>query len=263
MNESHAAEVKLTLESGVARLLLDRADKRNALTEAMWRAVGDLAAESVERGARVLVLEGAGAHFSAGADIAELRDQLADPQRLIDNAEQVQTVQRSLRRLPIPTLALIRGHCVGGGLGLALCCDLRVASADARFALTPVRLGLHYSLADTRQLASIIGLARAREMLLTACPVEAGSAGQWGLINRVCEDPDTLSVAVEETIKTWLSASPEALAATKRVLSSLDGTGDDSAEDLNRLFLASFESTDFAEGAAAFVEKRAPRFSRN
>lgn len=262
MNERSESEVMLKLDGLVARLRLNRPGKRNALTASMWSAVGERVAEAIDHGARVLVLDGLGDHFSAGADIAELRAQVAEPQKLLDNAQRVQKLQQTLETLPIPTLALIRGHCVGGGVGLALCCDLRVATADAQFALTPIKLGLHYSLADTRRLASVVGLARAREILMTARSVDAREAESWHLVHRVCTDADALEQAAAEIIDRWLSASPEALAATKRVLSHLaENQNADNVTELENLFLAAFEGADFAEGAQAFLEKRSPQFT--
>lgn len=261
MSDRTDPAVSLRIEGSVARLCLNRPRKRNALTEAMWRALGESAVSAVEQGAQMLVLESSGAHFSAGADLSELREQLADRDRLIGNAGQVQAVQRRFESLPIPTLALIRGACVGGGVGLALCCDLRLAMPDAVFALTPVRLGLHYSLADTRRLAGVVGLARAREMLLTARTVAADEAERWQLIHRVCKDPAEMSSSAESILENWQATSPAALAATKRVLAHLSGTGEDDPADLDRLFLEAFEHPDFAEGAQAFLDKRQPRFS--
>lgn len=246
----------------MGRILIDRPDKRNAMTAAMWRELAAIAGSLSGRGARALQISGAGEHFSAGADIAELKEQLARPSELLANAQLVQQVQKLLESQTVPSVALIRGACVGGGAGLALCCDLRLATPDARFALTPVKLGLHYSLADTRRLAKVVGLSRAREMLLTARTVDAETALAWGLVNRIVDTPEALQAAGDELTAAWAQASPEGLAATRRVMAALDGSRPLSEEVLDRAFLEAFSGPDFREGASAFLDKRTPDFDR-
>lgn len=257
---STANAVTLVIDGAIARLSIDRPAQRNAMTHAMWQALGEHLKTIRGSDARALMLCGSGEHFCAGADIAELRSQLADPDALQANARLVQAVQAELAAMPIPSLAVIRGACVGGGVGLAVACDLRFATSDARFALTPTRLGLHYSLADTRRLAAVIGLARAREMLLTAALVDAPTAAAWGLVSRRCDDPETLEREALEQALAWTEASPDALACTKRVLGQLDGSQPAAEADLSAAFLAAFDGPDFREGASAFLEKRSPHF---
>lgn len=260
MPSSSDRPIVLDCDGQLARLRINRPDKRNALTTGMWRELAAAAGGLAGRGARALQICGEGEHFSAGADIAELTEQLARPSELLANAQLVQQVQKLLADLALPSVALIRGACVGGGVGLALCCDLRLATPDARFALTPVRLGLHYSLADSRRLAAVIGPARAREMLLTARVVDAETALTWGLVNRIVEDVDQLWAAGDELCADWVQASPAGLAATKRVLGALVGTRPLDEEALDRQFLDAFSGDDFREGATAFLDKRAPDF---
>lgn len=260
MSSSPDRPIVLDCDAHLARIRIQRPDKRNAMTSEMWRelaaAVGSLAGREV----RALAISGSGAHFSAGADIAELKTQLERPSELLANAQLVQQVQKMVEGLDLPSVALIQGACVGGGVGLALCCDLRLATPDARFALTPVKLGLHYSLADTRRLAAVIGPARAREMLLTARMVDAETALEWGLINRIVDDAEALEAAGQALCESWVQASPDGLAATKRVLGALDGSRALDEEILNRQFLGAFSGPDFQEGASAFLDKRAPDF---
>lgn len=260
---STANAVNLAIDGALARLTIDRPAQRNAMTQSMWLSLREHLASVRHSDARALLISGTGEHFCAGADIAELRSQLADPDALRANARLVQAVQAELAGLPIPTLARIRGACVGGGVGLAVACDLRFATTDARFALTPTRLGLHYSLADTRRLVAVIGLARAREMLLTAGLVEASTAAHWGLVNRLYNDPQTLDEQVLQQALAWADDSSQALASTKRVLHHLDGSQPASEAELTATFLASFDGPDFREGASAFLEKRPPRFTKN
>ncbi|MEO7941574.1 MAG: enoyl-CoA hydratase/isomerase family protein, partial [Burkholderiaceae bacterium] len=154
-------------EGRVARLRIDRPAKRNALANVHWAVIERCLAEIHASDARLIVLEGVPGAFSAGADIDELGELLADPAAFVANNAQVQRTQLALQRSPLTTIAVIDGVCVGGGLGLALACDLRIASARSRFGLSPAKLGLVYSPEDSRRLANTVGLARAREMLLT------------------------------------------------------------------------------------------------
>jgi len=252
--------IVLHCEAQVARILIQRPHKRNAMTGEMWRdlaaAVGSLAG----RDARALMICGSGGHFSAGTDIAELESQLERSSELLANAQLAQQVQKMIEGLSVPSVALIQGACFGAGVGLALCCDLRLAASDARFTLGAVKLGLHYSLADTRRLAVVIGSARAREMLLTARTIDAETALEWGLIHRIVDDAEALQCAGQGLCDSWVQASPDGLAATKRVIGALDGSRAVREEDLNREFLAAFSGPDFQEGARAFLEKRAPDF---
>ena len=254
------AGVTLSLDGAVARLTINQPARRNAMTEAMWEQLDMHLAGLREGPARALILSGSGEHFCAGADISELREQLATPARLRANSERIQVVQQALAALPIPSLAAIQGACVGGGVGLALCCDLRLATADARFALTPTRLGLHYSLSDTRRLAGVVGLAQARQMLLTADLIDAAEAHRWGLVSELHPDANALDAAALARARAWAQASPAALRQTKRVLAHLDGSQPRKEAELKAEFLAAFDGPDFREGANAFLEKRPPRF---
>lgn len=256
-------EVTLRLDGRIARLTINQPARRNAMTEAMWEQLDAHLSDLRDSPARALILSGSGEHFCAGADINELREQLAKPTRLRANSERIQIVQQALAALPIPSLAAIRGACVGGGVGLALCCDLRLATPDARFALTPTRLGLHYSLIDSRRLAGVIGLARARQMLLTADLIDAAEAARWGLVTELHPDADALEAAALACAQSWAQSSPAALKQTKRVLAQLDGSQSCTEAELKAEFLAAFDGPDFREGASAFLEKRPPRFGQD
>lgn len=255
------SQVVLAVEGQVGRLIIDRPAQRNAMTQAMWQAVADHLTTIRRARLRALILSSAGEHFCSGADISELSAQCLNPVELRANALLVQEVQAELAALEIPTLAMIRGVCVGGGVGLVAACDMRFATPDARFALTPTRLGLHYSLADTRRVASLIGLARTREMLLTADLVDAAQALSWGLLNRVVDDAHSLEKQAMQQAQAWVDASPAALACTKRVLRQLVTGAVDDEMDLQAAFMNAFDGLDFREGISAFLEKRVAQFS--
>lgn len=255
MSVSPKHPISFALDERVARVTINRPHKRNAMDAATWRALAAIAGSLSARGARALQISGAGEDFSAGADLAELRALLSRPSEQLANAQLVQQVTKLLESQALPSVALIRGACVDSGLGLALCCDMRLAAPDARFALTSVRLGLHSSLADTRRLASVIGLARAREMLLTARTIDAETALAWGLVNRVVEPSDDLQAAGDELTCDWARAMPSGLAATRRVMAALDGSRPLSEEILDRQFLEAFSSDDFRAGAKALLQQ--------
>lgn len=251
--------VRWELDARVARLRIDRPSKRNALANVHWAAIERCLAEIHATGARLIVLEGVPGAFSAGADIDELGELLANPPAFAANNAQVQRTQLALQRSPLTTIAVIDGVCVGGGLGLALACDFRLGSARSRFGLSPAKLGLVYSPDDSRRLVNTVGLARAREMLLTGRLLPAATAMEWGLLNRMSGED-----GVEATLVTLLdelaTGSAAARAGIKQVLGYLGGDAQVDHAAATAAFNDAFESDDFAEGAAAFLAKRPPSF---
>jgi enoyl-CoA hydratase/carnithine racemase len=249
--------IRLERDGAIARLRIERPDKRNALASAHWVAL-ERALDQC-RTARVLLLMGVPGAFSAGADIDELAELLRDPTRFAATNELVQHCQLALEHLPIPTVAVIDGVCVGGGLGLALACDFRLATSQSRFALTPGRLGLVYSPTDTRRLVNAIGATHARDLLLSGRTIEAREAHSMGLINRVL-DSEALEAETVALVASLLGGSSSAAAGIKRVLSHVSGDSTVDRVQAQQAFDDAFHSADFAEGAAAFLAKRAPRF---
>lgn len=253
-------DIHLSFTDHCAELLIDRPHKRNALTEAMWRDLGDaLAAVGRNPAVRLLVLRGAGGAFSAGADLDELRVIITDPARLAQNNAAVRQAQLALQGLPCMTLAAIEGACVGGGCGLALACDFRLALADAKFAITPARLGLLYGADDVRRVVNLVGSARARQLLLTGQAIDAETALAWGMLTELCAAGE-----LEQRLDAWRATaqavSPFSVRGIKRTIGMLDGSESADFPALERLFDAAFSHPEFAEGAQAFLERRAPRF---
>lgn len=251
--------ISWTLDGAVARISISRAAKRNALATRHWAALEQVLDAVAASPARIAVLAGVPGAFSAGADIDELGELLATPAAFAANNAQVQRTQLKLQRLPQTTLAVIDGACVGGGLGLALACDLRLASSHARFAITPAKLGLVYSPDDSRRLVNAVGMSRAREMLLTGCLVDAATALEWGLIHQLTAE-DALEAQAAERVAQLLATSGQAQRGIKTVLGHLGGDASISPAQAEAAFADSFASSDFAEGAAAFLEKRKPSF---
>jgi enoyl-CoA hydratase/carnithine racemase len=242
---------------GVARLTLSNPAKRNALDREM---LGALAAALAEVEARCVVLTGAGTVFSAGYDIGDLA-----PEHLAEEAAELLThpfeaALAALDAVEVPIVAALGGHAFGGGLELALACDLRVAAAGAKLGMPPARLGVVYSDTGLRRFVDAIGAARTRELFLTARPVATEEALGWGLVNEVVT-PAAVAARGVELASQIAALSPLSVRGTKRVLRALAPPLEPAvAAELHALRDAAFRSEDFAEGVRAFTEKRQPRW---
>ncbi|NJP49717.1 enoyl-CoA hydratase/isomerase family protein [Streptomyces sp. SBST2-5] len=234
----------------VATVVISHPAKRNAMTAAMWAAVPPLLARLADDpDVRVLVLTGAGRTFCAGADISTLRESASEAQGLAVAAEE------ALAAFPKPTLAAIRGHCVGGGAQLAAACDLRFADQDALFGVTPAKLGIVYPASSTRRLVSLVGPATAKYLLFSGELIDAGRALRTGLVDEVLPGGE-LDKRVAEFTRVLASRSQLTQAAAKEFA---DGRTDREAHWNEQARTAG----DTAEGVAAFLERRAPRFTWN
>jgi len=244
--------------AGVVRLTLANPAKRNALDREILDA---LAATLPEVHARCIVLTGAGSIFSAGYDIGDLA-----PERLAEEAAELvahpfQAALEALDAVAPPVVAALNGHAIGGGLELALACDLRVAAAGAKLGMPPARLGLVYSHTGLRRFLDAIGGARTRELFLTARLVSAEEALAWGLVNEVVA-PAQLPARGVVLAAEVAALSPLSVRGNKRVLDELltAPLAPDVMAELDALREAAFRSEDFAEGVRAFAEKREPRW---
>lgn len=251
--------LRLEQDGPVARLLIDRPDRRNAMTQAMWEQLPHLVGQAMADDAvRVLILASATPGlFCAGADIHEFATCSADPDWRIANQAAIRASQYALAHAEKPVIAAIDGDCVGGGCGLAIACDLRIASPAARLGITPAKLGIVYSLFDTKLLVDLVGPARAKRILFTGALHSADEALAIGLIEEIAPDPlaaaDTLARTIAANARHSVRASK---AIVRRIL---DGQADDDATTL-ALFRDAFTLPDFAEGVAAFRAKRRPDF---
>ncbi len=255
-------DLRLQRADSIARLTLSRPEARNSLTFAMWAALPGIARElAADRSVRVLVIAGSGTRaFSAGADIGELPDILATREATQRYNAAVRAAQASLAALALPTIAEIRGSCFGGGCGLALHCDLRFADKTARFAITPARLGIAYSFEDTERLVSVVGPARAKDMLFSGRVLSCDEALSAGLINRVVSTPD-LGSAVADYAESLTDVSQASIRVAKATVNSIAAGDREAGADLRAAFEATFAGPDAVEGYAAFMEKRKPNFS--
>ncbi|WP_160153432.1 enoyl-CoA hydratase/isomerase family protein [Microbulbifer sp. ALW1] len=257
-----AGRITAEIVQGVATLVIDNPGRRNAIDAAMWRQLDKVLAELAEDSdVRVLVLRGAGERaFSTGADISELAELVAHPEQLAENNRLIQQAQARLESFPRPTIALIHGACVGGGCGLALACDYRLAADNARFGITPARLGLLYSERDTRRLHRLVGPAHCREILFGGDLFDGARAMQIGMLNQLLPTSE-LQTACDTLAGKLASASRYALHGIKATLASIEGYGAHTPEQLQQLFDGAFTAEDCREGAAAFLEKRAAKFT--
>lgn len=249
----------LIIDGARATLTLNRPTRRNALDLAMWEELPRLVDRAMaDPSVRLLVVTGAAGAFCAGADIGEFAAHAADPAWRARNNAAIRATQTTLARAPKPVLAAIDGDAIGGGLGVALACDIRLATPSSRFGMTPAKLGLVYPLHDTKLLVDAVGTSRAKRMIFTARIFGADEAVRIGLIDEVVVD---LGFAVDDfaTRVAALSATTQ-IAAKAIIRLILDGATDDDAVSAAQ-FDAAFTGADFAEGVAAFHAKRPARFS--
>lgn len=254
-------ELQVIRDGAVATLVLNRPAKHNAITFRMWQALPEVLHDlECDAHVRVVVVRGAGDRaFASGADIAEFPDVRTGPEAARRYSAAVDAAERALANFPRPTIALIHGFCVGGGLELALACDLRWASRTARFGITAARLGIVYSFRATRRLASVVGPSRARDLLYSGRLVDAGEAAAMGLVDRVCE-PDRVEEETYAYARTLAERAPLTQRAAKLMLQHLVGEGEMTESDLAALQDQAYESRDYQEGVAAFLARRPPRF---
>jgi methylglutaconyl-CoA hydratase len=242
----------------VLTITLNRPQRRNALTSTMIAELtGALRAAEGSR-AGVVILRGAGDHFCSGLDLAELREMAArSPDQHLADSMRIAELFRTLYHLSLPTIAAVRGSAMAGGMGLATVCDFTLASDEARFGYTEVRIGFVPAIVSAFLLQQL-GEKQARDLLLTGRFLDAQEAHALGLVNRVLPAAQ-LDAAVDELTATLLANSPSSLRATKRLLHQ------QTAETLARSIRDAVNTNsqqrltpDFQEGIAAFLEKRKP-----
>jgi enoyl-CoA hydratase/carnithine racemase len=243
----------------VARLTIDRPGKRNAMTAAMWAGLpGVLGGLAEDPGVRVLVVTGAGPSFCAGADISDLLGgpDPADPMAAVrrDNL----AAQAALRDFPKPTVAMIRGHCIGGGVELAASCDLRFADPTAVFGVTPAKVGIVYTPSSTKALIDLVGPAMTKYLLFSGELIDAETALRAGLVDRLVA-ADRLEAEVHRFADVLASRSALSQRATKQVIAALTA-GSDGEAVVAGWYRQTISSGELTEGVAAFAERRTPRF---
>ncbi len=260
--QENFADGKLRLHRGrIAILELNQPEKRNAISQDMWQAFPDIcAAVEADATIKVLVLRGVGGRaFSAGADISEFAVVYADSGSARQANDAIRLAQARLRNLDRPTIAMIDGVCIGGGMGIALACDFRFAGPEAQFAITPARLGLAYSFHDTAQLVEKVGAVRAKDILFSARRLPADEALSFCLIDRIYS-AEALERETSLYAEHLATLSQTSIRTAKAVINGISDALLIDAGRYSALIDSSFDGPDFREGYRAFVEKRSPKF---
>ena len=249
-------------DGAVGRLIFNKPDKRNATSSDMWEAIPVIIDEFEKDPAiRVVVVTGAGDKaFVSGADISEFEKARSTPEQVAYYDKIGEVANARLARCSKPTIARIRGYCVGGGVAVSLTCDIRIASDGCKFGVPAAKLGLGYRAAGIKTLMDLVGPANAKEIFFTGRLFSAQEALGMGLINRVVPDAE-LDSYVDNYCKLIADNAPLTIHAAKRTieeLTRLDGRPD--FERTTRLVKECFASEDYIEGRRAFMEKRKPQF---
>jgi enoyl-CoA hydratase/carnithine racemase len=260
---SELASGKLLLDepaAGVARLTISNPERRGALDHELLDALGQ-AARTLQ--ARCLVISGTGSVFSAGYDIGNLGEQSFEEsaERLV--AHPFHEAIEALEAYPYPVVGQINGHAIGGGLELALTCDIRLAASGARMGMPPAMLGLIYSHTGLKKFIEVCGVANTSELFYVGRNVDAERAERMGLVNGVV-DPDELESRVVDMASAIADGAPLSLAGNKRIIRTLREMPGELPEDVEAQLVelreSCFRSEDFREGVRAFAEKRKPRW---
>lgn len=237
-------------------------ERHNAVSLEMWETVSETLARFVaDDNVRVVVLTGAGGKaFVSGADISKFESERSTAEAVERYNASVERINASIYDCPKPTIAMIRGFCMGGGLGLAMCCDIRICSDHSRFALPAAKLGLGYGYPGIKRFVDVAGVAAAKEVFLTAKQYDTKDALRLGLVNYVMPDSEIESfvMTMAETIS---GNAPLTIRAIKGI--AQETVKDSARRDLAKceaLVRACFASEDYVEGRRAFMEKRKPRF---
>lgn len=251
-----------TKAGGVGTMTFNNPERRNAVSLEMWEAAEAILTDfRDDPEVRVVVVTGAGGKaFVSGADISKFESERASEEAVRAYNAQTERVYGMLHGFPKPTIAEIHGACVGGGMALAVCCDLRLCAEDSRFGIPAAKLGLGYGYVGMKRLSDIIGPAFAKEMLFTARLFSAEEARLMGLVNRVLPDAE-LAAYVADYAATIVANAPLTIATAKFVLN--EALKDESQRDRAKaeaMVAACFASEDYIEGRRAFMEKRKPVF---
>ena len=248
------------LTPAIGELVLSQPARRNALNAAMWEQLPIILGKAAKtKSLRALIVRGEGEHFASGADISEFETLYATAESAKKISEDIAAGFKALAEFPMPTIAMIRGACVGGGCALALCCDLRFADTTSKYAITPSKLGLVYPFSDVQRLIETVGIPNAKDMLFSARLIQAKTARKMGLINQLFK-VDNLEDKTLKYAQGLTHLSPESLRVTKDMFAAYQaGQSGETAQSME-WFLDGFSSADFKEGYKAFLEKRKPDF---
>lgn len=255
-----ADPILVTRDGAIATVTLNQPERLNALNKAMWARLGAVMRElSADERLRCIVVRGAGEKaFAAGADIAEFAAERADSKQAKAYGELIHDTMQAVTRCRHPTVAMIRGACVGGGLEIAAMCDLRICGASSRFGIPVNRLGLTMAYGELMGLLALVGRAVALEILLEGRVFDADEAYRKGLVNRVVPD-DSVESEAYATARRIADGAPLVNRWHKQFIERLTVRAQLAPEEWDEGF-ACFDSEDYKEGVAAFLAKRKPDF---
>jgi enoyl-CoA hydratase/carnithine racemase len=250
------------IDQGVGLITFNHPEKRNAMSVAMWQGLTDILDLFESRSdVRVVILTGSGHKaFVSGADISQFEQNRANYNAHHEYDKLTSAGRAKLASFPKPIIARIRGVCLGGGLGIAMQADLRIAAIDSEYGVPGARLGIAYGFDMVRKLTSLVGPAHARTLLFTGRRIDSAEAQRIGLVNQVVPDQD-LSETVLEIARTIADNAPLSLRAAKiAVNEAVKSESERDAAAVHAAVAACFDSTDYREGRTAFMEKRRPVF---
>ena len=262
--QSTTERVKVWLDEDGSTLQIqfNNPDRHNALSMDMWEAVVPLlsVAENDDR-IRLVVFSGAGEKaFVSGADITQFEDLRAAQEAVARYESVAEQALMGIYNFSKPTLASIKGYCIGGGVNVAMSCDIRIASSDAVFAIPAARLGLGYRYSALKNLVDLVGPAMAKDLFFTARRIDANEARNIGLITRVCETEELPALQAEYK-KALAENAPITVCAGKAIIAEiLRASPEINHDKCRQLIRDCFESDDYSEGRRAFMEKRKPVF---
>jgi enoyl-CoA hydratase/carnithine racemase len=253
-----ASSIRCERNGAIGRLVIDNQSKHNALSFDMWDSLPGLLKElDNDPEIRVIVLEGAGSRaFAAGSDISQFGERRNTPEGVALYNKTVENAVAAVGAVGKPTVARVRGYCFGGGVALALHCDMRYATADATFSIPAATLAIAYQFSWLQRLTWLIGPANAKEIMFTARRYDAGQALRMGLVNQILDDDKEVD-GILETIRSLAPLTHLASKLSIDTTAAHAGSGRDACQEA---IMRCFGSQDYAEGRAAFTEKRRPEF---
>jgi enoyl-CoA hydratase/carnithine racemase len=250
-------------EGAIGWITFNNPARRNAVSLAMWQALGEMVRSYVEDpSVRAIVLRGAGDEaFVSGADISEFEEKRSSEETTAAYNRAAEEATAALEHAGKPTIAMIRGYCIGGGLGLAICADMRICSDNSKFGIPAVKLGLGYGYVGVKRLVDLTGPSYAKEIFFTARQFDADEARMMGLVNRVVPSAE-LESYVKKYADTISENAPLTINAVKVTIH--EAVKDESKRNIalsDALVKKCFDSNDYKEGRKAFMEKRKPVFT--
>jgi len=261
--DTGTVRVQTWLEASTLHIHFNNPARHNALSVDMWEAVPPLLkkAQDDER-VRLVVFSGAGEKaFVSGADISQFEDMRAQSEAVTRYEQMAEEALMSIHDFPKPTLACLRGYCIGGGVNVAISCDMRIASDDSVFSIPAARLGLGYRYSAMKNLIDLIGPGAAKDLFFTARRIDAAEARSLGLVTRV-STPDTLDELLAVYTDAIAQNAPLTIAAGKAITREILKPSPELDMDLcTSLIRGCFESADYTEGRTAFMQKRKPIFT--